>query len=668
MKKIEVKGIKINSIRSKIILIVLTTVVFLSVTLGVISCLLIYETVEKSLSVTMIAAAGIASDRVEAELESYRNIASETGMISKLSDEKTDKDTKQDIMSSRVANYGLQDMYLIGSDGLAMDGSDSSNKDYFKAAMAGETYISDPVIDNENGIYRIFISAPIWKDGIEGGEVVGVVCIVPRKSFLNEIVSSIAVGNSDSAYILDSSGLTIAYGEEGYVGVENAQELAKTDKSFEELAAVEKRMIDGETGFGSYSYEGDMEYSAFSPIEGTNGWSISISAYQEEFLSGVYKSVEFIAAACIMFIILGIGVSLWLSKKISDPIKACARRLDLMSHGDLTSEVPKSVSNDETSILLNSLSATIFKINMAIEDVAFHLGQIEQGNLSHDFQNEYEGDFSKLKMSTEGIMAYLNEDIAKISETSGQVSSGSEQVAGGAQVLSQGTAEQASSVEELSATMSEISDNVSSNAQNSEFVRIQTEELRNEIMSSSNKMREMVEAMSRINNSSNKIGKIIKEIEDIAFQTNILALNAAIEAARAGEAGKGFSVVADEVGNLASKSSSSANDTTILIQDSLSAVKDGMKIADETMETLMTLVKNSENFIRAVEEIVRSTEEQAVSIKQAATGIEQISSVVQTNSATAEESAAASQELSMQARLLQELVGKYVLKERSSVI
>lgn len=175
-------------------------------------------------------------------------------------------------------------------------------------------------------------------------------------------------------------------------------------------------------------------------------------------------------------------------------------------------------------------------------------------------------------------------------------------------------------------------------------------------------MHELIEAMSQISNTSNKINKINKAVEDIAFQTNILALNAAVEAARAGTAGKGFAVVADEVRNLASKSSASAKDTTLLIEDSLKAVDDGIKIAGETEAALKVLVDNSEAFLKAIDEIMKATEDQALSIEQVTTGIEQISSVVQSNSATAEESAAASQELSEQSNNLKKLVGKYRLK------
>lgn len=470
--------INFNSIKSNIISIVLSTVILLSITLGAISCILNYRTVIDSLETTMTAAVGIAAKSVDYELTSYRNVAREIGCISDLSDEKVTYEEKQIILGSRIEEYGLQSINIISSEGIDMfDGSDKSAEDYFKVAISGNTYVDEPFINKADGIYRIVISAPLWKDGIPGTEPVGAVCIVPANDFLNDLVGSIAVGQSDSAYILDSNGTTIAYAEQESLG-ENVQELVKTDEGFAELAAIEKRMMNKESGFGRYTYEGDVEYSAFAPIDNTNGWSIALSVYQNEFLTGVYKSIRLIVAAVVIFILLGTLAAVFLSKRISDPIKACAERLSLLSHGDLTSSVPSAKSKDETSILLNSLKTTINNINSAIEDVSFHLGQIENGILSDEFINEYEGDFAKLKSSTQGIVEYLNKDLTFINEASMQVSYGSDQVAAGAQALSQGTTEQAGSVEELSATLNEISKDVNNNARNSVFVRQRTENLK----------------------------------------------------------------------------------------------------------------------------------------------------------------------------------------------
>lgn len=656
-----------NSIKTKITFIILSIVIVLSITLGVISSYLNYKTTFDALEQTMTETSVIASERIIKELESYKNIAIGTGIIKDLSDSNVSVSEKQKIIDENVKLYGLQMGQILDLKGKSIfDGKDYSDRDYFKASVNGETYVSDPLISRITGKLTIVISAPLWKDGIPNSKVVGVIFLIPNEQFLNDVVRSISIGNTGDAYVLNKDGLTIAYKDDSIVGVENIQESVKTDDSVKELAAIEKRMINGETGFGSYTDDGVRILSAFTPIEGTNGWSIAINVEQNEFLGGVYKSILVMSIAVVIFILLGIIIARKTAKKISDPIKSCADRLVLLSLGDLTSVVPEATSNDETGILLNSLKTTIEEINKVIANVSYHLGEIEKGNLTSTIDIDYEGDFAKLKVSTESILNYLNEDLTQINQASEQVASGAYQVSSSAQVLSQGATEQASSVEELSATLNDISDNVKNNAKNSDKARIRAVNLRNEIGKSNVKMQDMIKAMGEINDSSNQIGKIIKAIEDIAFQTNILALNAAVEAARAGSAGKGFAVVADEVRNLASKSAAAAKDTTSLIEGSIQAVKNGIKLADETANSLSIVVDEGEYLTNVIEEISRASEDQASSIGEVTTGVEQVSAVVQNNSATAEESAAASEELSGQAQILKDLVGKYTLKSYNS--
>ena len=224
-----------------------------------------------------------------------------------------------------------------------------------------------------------------------------------------------------------------------------------------------------------------------------------------------------------------------------------------------------------------------------------------------------------------------------------QVSAGSDEVSNGAQVLAQGSTEQASAIEELSASIDTVAGQVKQNADHAVDANSQMAVVGDEMEKSNSEMKKMLDAMSDINESSTKIAKIIKAIEDIAFQTNILALNAAVEAARAGAAGKGFAVVADEVRNLAGKSAEAATNTNVLITSSVEAVQNGMKIADATAQTLVEAVNGSKEVMGLIEQISAASKEQALSIEQITQGVEQISGVVQTNSATAEESAAASE-------------------------
>lgn len=361
-------------------------------------------------------------------------------------------------------------------------------------------------------------------------------------------------------------------------------------------------------------------------------------------------------------LIVSLIIALRISRGISKPVKEMAAAAQRMAGGDLSVQVNVK-SKDEIGLLGAAFSETIGTINTYISDIKSSLAKVEQGDLTITSQLEYKGDFSELQKSIYGIVASFNKTLTEINQAAEQVSSGSAQVSDGAQALAQGAAEQASSVEELSATITEISAHVKDNAEYAASASSNVSRVSSEIEISNRQMSAMVAAMSKINDSSGQIGKIIKTIEDIAFQTNILALNAAVEAARAGAAGKGFAVVADEVRNLAGKSAEAAKNTTSLIEDSMQQVENGTAIADETAKSLLKVVEGAKIVSDTVKKISEASNRQSDSLVQVTLGIDQISNVVQTNSATAEESAAASEELSGQAETLNSLVKRFRLRE-----
>jgi len=235
-----------------------------------------------------------------------------------------------------------------------------------------------------------------------------------------------------------------------------------------------------------------------------------------------------------------------------------------------------------------------------------------------------------------------------------RINSGAEQVSGGAQELAQGATEQASSVEELAASSSEVSEKVRDNAENVRIVTGYVTETTKKVNQGTVQMKQTLSSMHDIDTSSNEIGKIIKVIDDNAFQTNILALNAAVEATMAGSAGKGFAVVADEMRNLASKSADAAKQTTSLIESSILSVKGGSKIADLTAKELEKIAAKVQLVGETIQKIKRATSDQAIAIEQITQGVEQVSSVVQTNSA--------------QVDMLSKLVGRFKLKKTTAHI
>lgn len=367
--------------------------------------------------------------------------------------------------------------------------------------------------------------------------------------------------------------------------------------------------------------------------------------------------------ASLILIVTTVTLAVYLTRSLNSPIREIESAARELVSGNLNAMITYT-SRDELGNLSESIRGLIGNIKGIIQDVGHTLSELGQGNFTveSEARHLYVGDFESLLNSITTIVEQLTDTMTQINQASDQVASGSDQVSSGAQALSQGATEQASSVEELAATINEISQQVKRNADNAQSAREQSEQTAVEVTGSNQQMQQMIAAMNDINSKSSEISKIIKTIEDIAFQTNILALNAAVEAARAGAAGKGFAVVADEVRNLAGKSADAAKSTTALIEETVSAVENGMNIAGETAKAMQSVVDGTTTVTNFIVEIAGASEEQAQSIRQVTTGVDQISSVVQTNSATAEESAAASEELSGQAQMLKSLVSRFRLK------
>ena len=305
------------------------------------------------------------------------------------------------------------------------------------------------------------------------------------------------------------------------------------------------------------------------------------------------------------------------------------------------------------------ISSSMKKIIAAAEGIA-------DGDLCVEVDIDTKDEIGELASAFRRMSGNLNEVLSGINSASEQVSSGAKQLSDSSVSLAQGASEQASSIEELTASLEQISAGTKDNAQNASQANKLAGAAKEGAEKGNNQMRDMLKAMEDINTASAGISKIIKVIDDIAFQTNILALNAAVEAARAGEHGKGFAVVAEEVRNLAAKSASAAKETTGMIESSIAKVGAGTKLASQTAEALEGIVDDVAQAAALVQQIDVASNEQATGLAQINQAVLQVSQVVQANSAVSEQSAAASKELSGQADMMRESVSKFKMKAAAS--
>lgn len=363
----------------------------------------------------------------------------------------------------------------------------------------------------------------------------------------------------------------------------------------------------------------------------------------------------------VIVILLCVFAFLKLQRDITGRIGTVSKAIKRMRSGHLNIAFNKKyIGSDELGEMVDDFSALSRELKKIITDICAVLSEMSKGNFAVKSMDEnmYVADYASILQSYREINQNLKNVFGSINQVAADVESGSEQIANGSVALSQGATEQASTLEELSASIYALSTRISAQAQKAGNVESYFGEVSEKISDENQQMGEMLLAMEEIEDKSNQVERIIKAIDDIAFQTNILALNAAIEAARAGVYGKGFAVVADEVRNLAGKSADAAAETSVLIESTINAVKKGVNIVDHAAKTLGDVMDGSEKSKEMVSEIAGSMVTDAKSISEVSKGLEEVSKVVQQNSATSEESSASSQDLNENAASLKEMISR----------
>ncbi|MBQ8965278.1 methyl-accepting chemotaxis protein [Ruminococcus sp.] len=480
-------------------------------------------------------------------------------------------------------------------------------------------------------------------------------------SVLEETFAKASTGEAGYAFILDSEGSVLMH-TDTVSELENVNLIssAGSDSSFKSLGEAAQQMISKKESSGEFSFNGH-EYVYGSADTVYFNSMIVYALTPDDFSDMTSVTFRWIIIIAIILLVLTILLSIIFSRRISKPIVSATARIRQLAQGNLSAPVDVWYSKDELGVLTSSLEETIVCLRQYINLITIALNQISEGNLCHRMEGTFKGDFQQIKNTFNEILNSLSDTFASINTAAEQVNTGAVQVSNSAQSVSQGSTQQASAIEELSVTLKDVSKQVEQNANDAKNANTIVARNADAIGTCNDDMSNMLSAINEIRISSEEISKIIKVIDDIAFQTNILALNAAVEAAREGS--KGFGVVADEVRRLASRSAEAAKQTASLIENSSSAVSKGSQIAEKTAESLGSIVEGSNEIQALVKNISDASEAQTEAIAQINTGLVQISSVVSANTSASVGTASASEELSSQSLILKNMIARFRLSD-----
>ena len=549
---------------------------------------------------------------------------------------------------------GLTDGTLCHSSFVAGPDYDPLVKSWYIDGAASKDFIlGDVYIDEATGSNVVGASG-VLKD--RNGATRGVAAADVSLDSISQIVSGVRLEDTGGIFLTDKrTGTIIGHRDSSLTGTR----LSDAGGGMYDYAA--SQIDSGVEGLSVYDKD---TYILIDNVPGSDWAAVAYVSRSEVLHELISLTGMMLVVALIAIVILVLLVVIQVRRIIGRPVRELSGVATRIAEGDLDQSIHYQ-SQDELGMLADNFNRVTVRLRdyvSYIEEISATLHNIAAGDLVFTLTHDYAGEFAKIKTSLEEISHALNGAMGQIRAASQDVASGAEQVSSGAMTLSQGSTEQAAEVEALVAHITAVSDGAQNIAQGAEEANDISGEVKEGLVESNGKMRNMTGIIEKISEKSAEIHKIVKTIEDIAFQTNILALNAAVEAARAGAAGKGFAVVASEVRVLASKSSAAAQETSLLLSETVGAMDEGVEAARDTAESMLSVAARADEMRNLIVKIAGFTKEQAESTEEITRGIEQISTVVQSNVATAEQSAAASEELSGQAMMLKELVSRFKLK------
>lgn len=565
-------------------------------------------------------------------------------------------ESRRGLLEEAAEIYELYTIGLYDLNGRLLQGTGSAPEELDSGffTLLKET---DNLTINSSTIFQdklgIMMGMPVKADGETALYVMGVY----KYDTLNDVISSINLGRRGMAYMVNREGLVTGHPD---------QSLVLKRSSLVQLSGgggnAAERVTTGETGATEFSVDREKMLVAFSPIRGTQ-WSLVIQVPKSDYNHFINAAMLLSVLATLVGLTVSILLILRFARSISRPVKRVTERMVALSNGDLHTEIHPVGTGDELEVMTKTLEATLESVNRYISDIQQVLTHVAEGDLRTGPQVDYKGDFELIRDSLHTITQSMNETLLGFRAAADRLTTMAEQLNGQSAQLHQASLEQNRSTEDLVHEVTRVKDRLADVTESSGQTRAQTEEITLRIQSANEQMAALSSAMDDISDNAQQITKIAKDIEDIAFQTNILSLNASVEAARAGAAGKGFAVVANEVKRLAAKSAEAAQSATVMVNNTKTIIQTGVVLTADTAGSLRAISDVSARISAISDQLVTAVQGQKIALSAMEERIDTISGIADRNLQNAGETKLSSGSLAKEAEALQSQVRKFVLKE-----